>query len=201
MIFTWQWLSPCNEICLVTIFVWSWPLPAYKPADDTHLDMIFLRSEPCLGSTVFTIVLLFRAYPCPLAYFPAVFFHICNFDICHEIQHAVVTPHRAYQNDCSSFLGWNSRSGKLCLSALRTPTKEAKKRKSIRIQLRNHWAGFQEAGVARNALKMCYRCLLLVSGLLLVSRMRLSVWRNGCFPWVFNLFLPIFCSFTLLMHT
>ena len=40
-----------------------------------------------------------------VAYFPAVFFHICNFDICHEIQHAVVTPYRAYQNDCSSFLG------------------------------------------------------------------------------------------------
>ena len=68
-----------------------------------------------------------------LAYFPAVFFHICNFDMCHEIQHAVVTPYRAYQNGCSSFLGWNSRSRKLCFLALRTPIKEAKKRKSIRI--------------------------------------------------------------------
>ena len=29
-----------------------------------------------------------------LAYFPAVFFHICNFDICNEIQQAVATPYR-----------------------------------------------------------------------------------------------------------
>ena len=61
------------------------------------------------------------------------FFHICNFDICHEIQHAVVTPYRAYQNYCSSFLGWNSRGGKLCFSALRSLMKEVKTRKFIRI--------------------------------------------------------------------
>ena len=33
-----------------------------------------------------------------LADFPAVFLHISYFDICHEIQQAVVTPYRAYQN-------------------------------------------------------------------------------------------------------
>ena len=30
-----------------------------------------------------------------LADFPAVFLHISNFDICHEIQQAVVTAYRA----------------------------------------------------------------------------------------------------------
>ena len=136
-----------------------------------------------------------------LAYFPAVFFHICNFDICHEIQHAVVTPYRTYQNYCSLFSGWNSHSGKLSFPALRSPIKEVKKRKSTRIWLQNQWAGFQKAGVARNALK----CVIVACSPFQVCSPFPGWDCQSQETTVFGEFLTLFCkfsqSFTLFMHT